>query len=96
MEFLIKRTDGDWFDLRQQQFDEALRPSSYSSNRIPGWGDHRIVVEGCEVSFSYEDPGIQVVFECPDFPEDKAAIIVREIAQNISSATGQGSAVVAL
>jgi hypothetical protein len=63
LEFLIKRTDGDWFDLRHEHLKEVLRPTSYSSKPIEGCGDHRIEVEGCEVSFSYEDPGIQVCFE---------------------------------
>ena len=34
MEFLIKRKDGDWFDLHRDQFDETLRPSSYLSKRV--------------------------------------------------------------
>ena len=71
MEFLIKRKDGDWFDLHRDQFDETLRPSSYLSKRVSGVGDHRIEFDGCEVLFSYEEPGILVSFECRTSPRTR-------------------------
>ena len=75
-EYLIKRTDGEWFDLRGR-LAEALRPSSFASERVTGWGDWRIHTNGVEISFSYEDPGIQVVFE-DDLPRDVADQIAEE------------------
>ncbi len=89
MEFLIKRTDGAWFDLPKGRFADVLRPSSYPSRLAQGWGDHRIEVNGCPISFSYEDPGIQVCFEGSGFPEDDALKVVNEIADSIMKATGQ-------
>lgn len=88
-EFLIKRTDGDWFDLHATRFAEVLKPNSFPSRPTSGWGDHRIEVLGCEVSFSYEDPGIQVCFERGPIPDDQAKQIVREILENITRSTGQ-------
>jgi len=91
MEFLIRRTDGEWFDGVDR--DKTLRPNSFGSKVIKGWGDHRIEVQGVEVSFSYEDPGWQIVFEGP-IEATMARQIVQEIAGNITAATGQGSRIV--
>jgi len=86
-EYPIKRTDGEWFDLRGRLAD-ALRPSSFASERIDGWGDWRIRTNGVEISFSYEDPGIQVVFE-DDLPQDVADQIAEEILRNVETVSGQ-------
>ena len=96
IEFLIKRTDGDWFDLHASRFAEVLRPSSFPSRPIEGWGDHRIEIRGCPVSFSYEDPGIQVSFDGDALTEAEASQVVNEIAKSITKATGQTSQVIAL
>lgn len=96
MEFLIKRTDGEWFDLPYKQFSEVLRPNSIPSQPIQGWGDHRIVVGDCEVSFSYEDPGIHICFEKGTMSEELAQRVVDEIAANITAATHQQSEVIPL
>ncbi len=96
MEFLIRRSDGDWFDLDASRFDAVLRPSSFPSRRVQGWGDHRIEVYGCPVSFSFEDPGIQVCFEGDGITETDASLIVHEIAESVTNATGQKSNVVPL
>ena len=96
MEFLIKRTDGDWFDLHASRFAEVLRPSSFASRPVEGWGDHRIEVRGCPVSFSYEDPGIQICFDGDALTEAEASQVVSEIAESITRATGQKSQVISL
>ncbi len=86
-EYLIKRTDGEWFDLHGR-LAEALRPSSFPSERVDGWGDWRIRTNGVEVSFSYEDPGIQVVFE-EELPQEIADQIAEEILRNVENVSGQ-------
>ncbi|MBN1909778.1 MAG: hypothetical protein JW818_08565 [Pirellulales bacterium] len=96
MEYLIKRTDGDWFDLHYDQFPEALHPKSLPSDRIEGWGDYRIRVHGTEVSFSYEDPGIHVVFEGKGISREVADRIVDEIAAKVTAVTGQSASVLPL
>lgn len=93
MEYLIRRTDGEWFDLGPDQYDSALRPSSIPSRRVEGWGDYRIEVGGVEVSFSYEDPGIQVCFE-GDVAESVADAVVAEVLANITATTGQEGRIV--
>ena len=95
MEFLIRRTDGEWFDLPKSAYASTLRPRSVPSEVIPGWGDHRIRVSGVEVSFSFEDPGLHVTFE-GDSPEAEAQRIVDEICRNLIEATGQQGVVVPL
>ena len=63
MEYQIRCNESDWFDLKKDDFATAFKPNSFESTVIQGWGDHRIIISGIEISFSYEDPGIQVVFE---------------------------------
>jgi hypothetical protein len=96
IEFLIRRTDGDWFDLHKRQFAEVVRPASFPSQPVEGCGDHRIEIRGCQISFSYEDPGIQVSFEGDSLTEAEASQIVSEIAESITKATGQKSRVIPL
>lgn len=96
-EFLIRRVDGEWFDLHGGWFGgEVLRPNSIPSKPIQGGGDHRIEVSGCEISFSYEDPGIYICFEGGDMPESTAQQVVEEICRNIEQATGQKGRIVRL
>jgi hypothetical protein len=94
-EYLIRRTDGEWFDLPVSRFHEALRPSSFPAERIEGWGDYRIQVEGVEIAFSYEDPGIHVNIEGA-LPAQVADRIVNEIRENIERVTGQQGHIIAL
>jgi hypothetical protein len=94
MEFLIRSTDGEWFNLKREQFQEAFLPASYPAQPIPGWGDYRIEIAGCQISFSDEDPGIQVCFEGDVFSDEEAAKIVAEISGQISKITGQASRVI--
>lgn len=95
IEYLIRRTDGQWFDLNATRFGEALRPSSFASERIEGWGDWRIRCEGVEISFSYEDPSIQLSIE-GELSREITDLISDEIRQNVERVTGQKGRVVAL
>jgi len=95
IEYLIRRTDGDWFDLHAKRLGEALRPSSFVSERVDGWGDWCIRCEGADISFSYEDPGIQMSID-GELPREIANQIAKEICQNIERVTGQQGRVVPL
>lgn len=88
MEYLIRCNHSDWFNLRKDDFATILKPISFESAVIQGWGDHRIKVNGIEVAFSYEDPGIHVIFE-GDVNEEFAEQFVDEILSNIERTTGQ-------
>jgi hypothetical protein len=94
-EYLIRRADGDWFDIPAPRAAEAYRPTSFASERVDGWGDWRIRCEGVEISFSYEDPGIQVCIE-GELSEAVADQIADEIRQSIERVTGQKGRLVAL
>ena len=61
-EYLIRTIDDEEFDIPYPKWGEVLRPKSYPSKVIEGWGALRLDVEGCEVSFSPEPPGTQIVF----------------------------------
>ena len=96
MEYLIRQADGDWFNLHKSYFAEVLRPSSFPSRPIAGKGDYRIDVCGCQISFSCEDPGIQVSIDSGGLTREEASLVVTEIADNITKATEQKSQVVPL
>lgn len=95
-EYLIKRTDGDWFDIGPANFQRTLVPASLPWRRVDGWGDFRIEVKSCEISFSYEDPGIQVVFQDDVFSDEEQLQLVSEFLENIAAATGQRGEVIAM
>ena len=59
LEFLLRRTDGEWFDNAW----DACHPTTIPYEVVEGWGNYRIKVMGCEVSVSDEDPGFQISFE---------------------------------
>ncbi len=84
--YLIRRIDGEWFDLPQGS--DPYRPITIPFKREEGWGDGRILVAGCVVSFSYEDPGIQVTFE-GDIDSSTAEKVVDEVRQSIEQVSGQ-------
>ena len=84
------------FDLHRARFAEVLRPNSFTSTEVQGWGDHRISVGDTEISFSFEDTGIQVSFEKGSISAETAIQIVKEIVQNIAVETGQNGTVIGL
>lgn len=91
IEYLIKPTESEWFN-----FPNGSTP--YRTIRTPftvvdGWGDGRIEVEGCQISISYEDPGIQVAFE-GDLPQERADEIIEEIKQSIEAAGNETAEVI--
>ncbi len=64
-----------------------MRPQTIPSHQIEGWGDHRIKIPNGIIAFSYEDPGIQVIFENYSGTSDEALGMVKEILQNIENMT---------
>ena len=93
-EYLIRPND-DWFNLHKDDFSQALRPLTFRSEPIAGWGDHRIRVEGIEIAFSFEDPGIHISF-AGEINGEIADQIVDEILKNIEATIGQSGRVVPL
>jgi hypothetical protein len=93
-EFLIRRTDGSWFDILPHEYPETLHPNSMPSQPSPRAEGYGINVEGCEVTFAYEAPGIRVVFEGGELAEELTRQIVLEVCTNITSLTGQAGEVV--
>jgi hypothetical protein len=95
MEFLIRRTDGEWFDIHLSAMPDVLQPARRPSRSVTEFGDHRIEVDGVHIAFSYEDPGIQVTFE-GDVDAAWARSVVEEILERIESMTGQSARIIAL
>ena len=96
MEFLIKRTDGEWFSLHQKHFIQVLRPKSIQSKPTEGWGDHRITLPNGKMAFSFEEPGLQVVFEEYSGTKEEAIQILNEILKNIEASTGEHGKIIEL
>jgi hypothetical protein len=90
IEFLVKRTDGDWFDL-------PVGSNPYRPKTVPyeplGTDEHAILIGRCEVSFSFEDPGIQISFD-GDIAEDLAERVASEVLERIRELTGQRGEVI--
>lgn len=95
-EYLIRRTDGDWFDIGLRSYESTLIPKSLPWRKIDSEDDFRIEVDGCEISFSYEDAGIQVVFENNVFTQKEELQLVNEILFNITEVTGQKGGILAI
>ena len=62
IQFLVRRTDGDWFDNEWS----ACNPKSFPYEVIDGWGIHRIRVLGVEAAFTQRSY----------LPEDRMALRV--------------------
>ncbi len=95
-EFLIRRTDGEWFTLDHRRLAEILKPHSVPSNQVRGWGNHRIRIPNGEISFSDEDPGWLICFEEFSGSREEAFRLVGEILANIEEATGEHGRIVEL
>lgn len=93
MEFLIKRIDGDWFSFNGK-FADVVTPHSIPSEPEKGYGDARIKTSLGVISFSYEDPGVQIVFEDDIATPEQALTVVEEILHNIEMDTKQKGQVV--
>lgn len=96
LDFLIRRTDGEWFTLHYERYADVLKPRSVPSEPVQGWGDHRIRIPNGVISFSDEDPGLQVSFEEFSGSRAEALRIVEEILASVEAATGQRGRVVDL
>lgn len=96
LEYLIRPTEDDFINLHHKEWSKTLPPTSFASKVIDGWGNLRLEIEGCEISFSDEDVGIQVCFENCNISRVKANKIVQEICDNLVSATNQPVRIVAL
>ena len=96
MEFLIKRTDGAWFSVHRNHFNEVLRPKTIRSTPSPGWGDYRISIPNGEIAFSFEEQGLQIMFEKYSGTKEEAVTIIKEILVNIRSLTGERGVIIDL
>ncbi len=94
-EFLIRPVHAKWFELSQADWPLVMHPNTVPYRAVSGWGNYRITVEGVEISFSDEDPGIQVTFY-GELPADVTDSIVKQIVANIKDRTGEESRIVEL
>lgn len=88
---MIRPVGAEWFDFPAGS--DPYVPSGIPFTRVPASVDGRIVVEGCEFSFSYEDPGVQVTFHGP-LSESRAQEIAEAIRRSIEVVSGETGRVV--
>jgi hypothetical protein len=86
--FLIRRKDGDFCIFHISKAEDVLKPNTIESTKIEGWGDFRISVNNCEISFSFEEVGIQIGFENCEISDEYAKKIVDEICLNVEKKVG--------
>ena len=96
MEFLIRRTNGDWFSLHKQHFDTVLKPESIRAETCTGWGDHRIRIHNGEISFSFEEAGLHIFFEKFSGIKVEARRIVEEILKKMTEFSGETGEIIDL
>ena|SRR5882724_9348124 len=95
MEFLIKRTDGDWFNLHSSRFDEALLPSLTLQNAFTAGAIIASRLTDARYCSSTKTSASSLASSAEISPE-KASSIVDEIAEKVSAVTGQSSVVIQL
>ena len=95
-EFILRLNDGEGFCEGFDSYPTLLRPANIPSQSVAGWGSHRILVEGAEISFSDEEFGFQVVFETGEISEQRAQEIMDDIAANIRAKTDATTSIVPL
>jgi len=95
-EYIIRTKAGEEFDIPLAKWKDVFRPTTFDSNVIEGWGAVRLKVHDCEISFSPEPPGMQIIFECDDIDESTADLIVSEILSNVERYCGVEGEIVPL
>ena len=95
-DYLIRLLDDEEFDIPHSQWSLVLRPKTYQSEVIEGWGHLRLQVGGCEVSFSAEPTGMYIAFETGDIVPEVADAIVQEILESAELFTGQRGKIIPL
>jgi hypothetical protein len=61
--FELRREDGDWIELPPERYAEAFEPTDVPARDVPGYGDHRLAIEGVDVAFEVDDHCVRVLFE---------------------------------
>jgi len=85
IEYLVSRTDGDWFDFPPHS--DPYTPD-LSEIEVIDRGGGQIEAEGCLVSFSFEEPGVQVTFE-GEINEQRARLVAEGVRRKIEAVSGQ-------
>ena len=96
MEFLIRRTDGEWFSLHKDHFQEVLKPKRPPTESCLGNGDHCIELPNGQVVFAFEDAGLHVIFEKYEGTREEAIRIVKEILENLTAFSREKGEIVEL
>lgn len=95
-EYIIRKTDGEEFDIPYSRWGEVYRPNSVESIIVEGSGLVRFRLLDCAVAFYPEMPGTHIVFECKSTEQEVADRLVKEFLANAEKFTGESGQIIEL
>ncbi|MEV7102899.1 hypothetical protein [Streptomyces atroolivaceus] len=88
LEYLLATDEDDFLGpVRSDRCPDVLQPRGCGAVPVAGDGDYRIAVEGMEIEFDWEMPGLQVtVHGTSDEPrvEELVATIARQVGTELA------------
>ena len=88
IEYIIKRTDGEWFNLNISLYPKVFSSKKYNLKPTQGIGDYCLSFNDKLIEISYEYPGLQFAFK-NNFDKNIAKELINEFFKNITQAMGQ-------
>jgi len=89
-EYLIKTVDGSDYKFDGKPIVDCLSPEEMEVKVVqPEYGDVGIVINGIELSFCFEPPGLQVAIEVGEPTEQEIESILGAIIKKLEKSTGQ-------
>jgi hypothetical protein len=88
LEYLLATDDDDFLGpVLSDRCPDVLQPTGWEAVPVAGDGDYRIAVDGMEIEFAWEMPGLQVtVHGTPDKPtvDELMATIARQVGAELA------------
>ena len=88
MEYLIRRTDGDWFDLHADRHADVFLRVGSDDTQVPDSGDFCFKRDGVEVQVNGEIAGLHIIIE-PVIDDHLADQWLNEFLQRLQNVTNQ-------
>ncbi len=93
--FLIKRIDGVYFDIKKDQYQSIFTPTVVSCEPVKTDG-YSVQTSNGVIAFIYEDEGLLIVFKEYKGQDLEISNILNEIQQNLEKVTGSKCVLVSL
>jgi hypothetical protein len=87
-EYLIRPVGrAEWVPVPRDRLADVLVPQGCGARVIPGWGDLRVQIDRCEMAFSGEEVGWQVLFDGVAGPDTDS--LVAQVADQLAVFAGE-------